>query len=1159
MAYVINVLPLNDPYIGALEWGGYVWTNTGNFRDPVHITYFLSSDTAHGGTAWTSVESAAYVNALQSWANVANITISAASDAASADLIGHSVPASTLPGLYGEHGTPEDAYQSTDQYDGDLLLGGRSYAHGYFNYEAFGWDYANPNGGLSVGGNGYWTLIHELGHGLGLAHPHDNGGGSGLFPGVTSSSSTGDNGLNQGIWTVMSYNATQDPSSANSNFNANSLWYDGSGNAVGNYGYFAGPMAFDIAAIQDLYGANNNYNTGSNNYVLPDTNAVGTYWTCIWDAGGNDSISYGGSRNVTINLTAATLDNSTTGGGVISSADGIHGGYTIAHGVVIENAYGGSGNDTLTGNSAANYLDGGAGADTMAGGAGADTYVVDNIGDVINEFGDGTIDQVNVYNLTSYTLGANLENLNFLGNPTTARQGYGNSLNNLIQTYHGDDILNGGVGADTMQGYGGDDTYYVDNVGDVILESANQGNDWAYVYLTSYTLGANVENLNYIGTNTSNFYGTGNELDNIIIGWSGNDTLNGLAGADTMRGLSGNDIYFVDNVGDVVEENVGAGIDWVEVSLSTYTLGANVENLDYNGVSTSNFVGYGNELDNIIQGWNGNDTLDGRAGADTMRGYNGDDIFFVDNAGDVVIEFSGEGTDTIFARASYVLAAGQSVETLRASSVSSTVAMDLTGNELDQTLVGNAGANRLDGGGGADRMTGYGGDDAYYVDNAGDLVFEASNGGNDTVFARTSYVLAAGQSIEILRASSVAGTTAMDLTGNEIAQSLHGNAGANRLDGGAGADAMWGYGGDDAYFVDNASDMVFETSGQGTDTVYARASYVLAAGQSVETLRASSVSSTVAMNLTGNSLAQTLYGNAGANVLDGGGGGDTLKGYGGDDTYVINSSSDLVFESSGQGSDTINSRVSYVLAAGQSVETLKFTSASGTGNLNLTGNEVAQTLTGNNGNNILDGGGGGDTMRGYAGDDTYVINSASELVFESNGQGSDTVNSRVSYTLAAGQSVETLKFTSVSGTGNYNLVGNEVAQTLLGNNGDNLLDGKGGADILRGYGGADTFRFSTTLGSGNVDHIVDFSAADDTIRLDQTIFAALGLGTLNPAAYKDITGGVAVDSSDRILYDHSTGALYYDADGSGTTPRIQFAILDNKPAVLTNADFFVVS
>jgi serralysin len=187
MAHVMNVLPLDDPYIGSIEWGGYVWTNSDVFRDPVTIGYFLSNDVS----TWTSIEGNAVAVALQSWANVANISFVQVSSAADADLIEHSVPGSVLDGDYGEHGTPEDAFQTTNQYDGSILLGGNTYAHGYFNFEAFGWDYSDPNGGLNVGGEGYWTLIHELGHGLGLAHPHDDGGGSTIFPGVTDTWVTG--------------------------------------------------------------------------------------------------------------------------------------------------------------------------------------------------------------------------------------------------------------------------------------------------------------------------------------------------------------------------------------------------------------------------------------------------------------------------------------------------------------------------------------------------------------------------------------------------------------------------------------------------------------------------------------------------------------------------------------------------------------------------------------------------------------------------------------------------------------------------------------------------------------------------------------------------------------------------------------------------------
>ena len=111
MAHVMNVLPLDDPYIGSIEWGGYVWTNSDVFRDPVTIGYFLSNDVS----TWTSIEGNAVAVALQSWANVANISFVQVSSAADADLIEHSVPDSVLDGDYGEHGTPEDAFQTTNQ------------------------------------------------------------------------------------------------------------------------------------------------------------------------------------------------------------------------------------------------------------------------------------------------------------------------------------------------------------------------------------------------------------------------------------------------------------------------------------------------------------------------------------------------------------------------------------------------------------------------------------------------------------------------------------------------------------------------------------------------------------------------------------------------------------------------------------------------------------------------------------------------------------------------------------------------------------------------------------------------------------------------------------------------------------------------------------
>lgn len=222
---------------------------------------------------------------------------------------------------------------------------------------------------LQQGGFSFVTLIHEFGHGHGLAHPHDNGGRSGIMNGVEAEGAgvadytTGDYHLNQGVFTMMSYEDG---------------WQDSPyGNAATNvgYGYLGGLMAFDIAAIQDKYGVNEEWATGDDIYILKDVNAAGTYYSSIWDAGGNDTIAYDGSRDANIDLRAATLQYEEGGGGWVSYADGIFGGFTIANGVVIENAIGGSGNDKLIGNSAANTLTGGDGDDSLYGGLGCDVLI----------------------------------------------------------------------------------------------------------------------------------------------------------------------------------------------------------------------------------------------------------------------------------------------------------------------------------------------------------------------------------------------------------------------------------------------------------------------------------------------------------------------------------------------------------------------------------------------------------------------------------------------------------------------------------------------------------------------------------------------------------------------------------------------------------------
>ncbi len=227
---------------------------------------------------------------------------------------------------------------------------------GAFNVDGDGWDRDAPGAGaLEQGGYGYITIIHELGHGLGLAHPHDRGGGSPLFPGVSDDRPLGKYGLNQGVYTTMSY---QDGWKLDPN---------GLPPEVSPYGYQGMPMAIDIAVLQAKYGVNETYHKGNDVYVLPDENGVGTYFSCIWDTGGRDAIVSVSASPTAIDLRAATLKVEPGGGGYISYVDGVFGGYTIAHKVVIENAVGGSGDDYLSGNGKKNRLKGGDGDDQLFG------------------------------------------------------------------------------------------------------------------------------------------------------------------------------------------------------------------------------------------------------------------------------------------------------------------------------------------------------------------------------------------------------------------------------------------------------------------------------------------------------------------------------------------------------------------------------------------------------------------------------------------------------------------------------------------------------------------------------------------------------------------------------------------------------------------------
>jgi len=694
----------------------------------------------------------------------------------------------------------------------------------------------------------------------------------------------------------------------------------------------------------------------------------------------------------------------------------------------------------------------------------------------------------------------------------------------------GDDVIDGGGGADTMIGLAGNDRYYVDNAGDQVIEAAGGGSDTVYANV-DYALWAG-EEIEFLRTNVpSGLTLTGNERANYMIGASGSDTLNGGggsdtldggAGADVMAGGSGNDFYHVDNAGDQVIEAAGGGSDNVYAHVD-FTLGAGqeIEFLRVYGPAGRTLTG--NELANYLlgggagdalNGGGGDDRLDGGLGGDTMAGGSGNDVYYVDNAGDQVVEAAGGGSDNVYSSVGYTLAAGQEVEFLR---VYGAAALTLTGNELANYLIGNAGGDTLAGGGGndtldgragADAMAGGAGNDFYYVDNTGDRVIEAAGGGSDNVYASVGYTLAAGQEVEFLR---VNGSSGLALTGNEFANALFGAAGDDTLDGGLGADTMTGGGGDDAYHVDNAGDRVIEAAGGGdSDILYASVDYTLAAGQEVEFL----YSHGSGIALTGNELVNHLNGQIGNDILDGGGGADTMAGLGDDDTYYVDDAADFVYEQVGDGSDTIYASISYTLAAGQEVEFLRVRGDDGlalTGNdfgMEIVGGAGSDALTGGAGNDIVTGGGDStDTLNGGADDDHLIRRGGADIL--DGGAGADVMNAGdfssgdTFYVDNAGDQIAGQVFqatiyassdwtvsggvdgSTVYGVGSIglHLTGTSGINTLVGTSGDDVLTGGSFVNTLDGGAGADTLIGGYDADYFHVDNTGDqvFEAISDNI------------------------------------------------------------------------------
>lgn len=529
----------NDP-LEAIDWGSKLSSTT------VNVYFGTAGFSADGITSegFNAYQKAQFNKVFGLIEDVSGLTFNVVSSAASADFKLIMDTNEMSSNLYGYMNPPGYAT-------------GSAAGVGAFNGNVLG---SAAGGNFDLGGLGFYVIAHELSHGLGLAHPHDNGGnGTGndstILDGVTGSGSIGTYGLNQGHYTIMSYNAGFVSGSAGTTGHAN-LW-----------GMASGPGALDIAVLQAKYGANTTYHNTGTSYVMGDVHGSGAHWKAIWDTGGLDKIVYYGTRDVTIDLRAATLDQNTNGGGYNSAVAGVAGGLTIAHGVVIERAYGGSGDDTLIGDDGNNLLNGGAGNDLITGNDGHDL--------VYGKDGDDTIDV-----------------------------GTGNDT---VVSGRGNDEITGGLGEDNLKGGGGSDTI-----------DGGQDNDSIYGQGAADTInaGSGDDYINAGGGFDLVFAESGNDS---VIGGSGNDTIHGNAGNDTLVGSTGHDVM---NGGEGNDDLFGsAQNDTLRGGAGDDTLHGGADDDEIDGGAGNDLLIGGGQADVFVfhAGYGSNVVQDFSAAKDTLR------------------------------------------------------------------------------------------------------------------------------------------------------------------------------------------------------------------------------------------------------------------------------------------------------------------------------------------------------------------------------------------------------------------------------------------------------------------------------------------------------------------------------------------------------------
>ena len=842
------------------------------------------------------------------------------------------------------------------------------------------------NGGTStIGDYTFQTFLHEIGHALGLGHQGNYNGSGGFL---------GDAKYENDSWalSMMSYfDQVENSSTSTTNY---------------DYARLISPMSVDWIALNDLYdgqdyvgrsfgvnqaftgdtvwGFNTNISSATSAALnsiasLADTNAF-----TIVDGGGNDTVDFSGfAADQRINLQLAD-PNSTLGS--VSNVGGLIGNMTIAVGSIIENAVGGSGNDSIIGNEYNNVLTGNAGNDTLKGYGGSDTLYGGAGND--NVYGDEGIG------------GADIGDTLYGGNDDDGV--YGGLGDDTLYGDSGVDNLYGGAGSDTLDGglfednsYGGAGNDFFNISGNVFADNVYGGTESDTLNLSGWTnagfsfnvnLAAQTYNLvpdfgpdyNYVIQDVENVYGsdfndtiTGDANANVLKGLGGNDVLVGGGGVDTLLGLDGNDTI-TDSGDNTVDGGTGDdtiintfviggtwdggdGVDTIDLSQDNYNA-----NIDLSGVSFVNFGATFSNFENAT-GTQGNDTITGKDGTfNILKGGLGNDTIIDNDGSDDNLDGGVGGLDTLVSDLTYVEDAtfnmltgigtffgGTFVHLANFENITVGGGADIVGDNGNNFLTAlddvQSGFNIIEGNGGVDVITTGAGNDTLYGGTGNDQLYAGAdsdyvNGGtgDDRIDGGAGVDLidytAAGSALYIdLRVATQTATGGLGTDVITLIENVNGGAFADTLIGNAGINTLYGFSGTDSLVLLEGDD--FGYGGAGDDYLAGR---------------------------DGN---DSLFGDDNNDVIDGGNGIDTLRGNAGDDYIIGGADNDTIYGGDGAGNvGDIGDR---------------WLGGDG-GNDTIFGNLGTDRLSGGAGNDFLTGGEGFDYMTGEAGIDTFIYNALSE-------------------------------------------------------------------------------------------------------------------------------------------------------------------------------------